>query len=274
MATSTDCDLSAIRARGRISLEVGSVSGMTRRRRVHESGSLRVRFPGSPAGELEAVLVNTGGGMADGDIFDIDVSLDEGARLLITSTAAEKVYRSLGTPVTVNVKISVAAGASFTWLPQETILFNNAALHRRIEVDLADDARLVMVEPIIFGRTGMGETVSHGTLHDHWRIRRNGKLIYAEGTRLDGLVSRELSETAVANGGVAVATALVVPGDEALAQAIHDMTDVFRGEVGASAWNGRAVLRFCARDGAALRHDIAHALKAIRTEPLPRLWVN
>jgi urease accessory protein len=120
----------------------------------------------------------------------------------------------------------------------------------------------------------MGETVSHGTLHDHWRIRRNGKLIYAEGTQLDGLVSRELSETAVANGGVAVATALVVPGDEALAQAIHDMTDVFRGEVGASAWNGRAVLRFCARDGAALRHDIAHALKAIRTEPLPRLWVN
>lgn len=274
MATSTECDLGAIRARGRISLDVGWVSGATRRRRVHESGSLRVRFPGSPAAELEAVLVNTGGGMAGGDIVDIDVSVDDDARLLVTSTAAEKVYRSLGPPVTVNVKIRVAAGASLAWLPQETILFNNAALHRRIEVDVANDARLVMVEPIVFGRTGMGETVSSGTLHDYWRIRRNGKLIYAEGTRLDGLVSQELSEAAVTNGGVAVATALVVPGDEALAQAIQDMTDAFRGEVGASAWNGRAVLRFCARDGAALRHDIACALKTIRTEPLPRLWIH
>jgi urease accessory protein len=274
MVTSTDCDLSAIRARGRISLDVGYVSNVTRRRRVHESGSLRVRFPGSPAGELEAVLVNTGGGMAGGDTFDIDVSVDEGARLLVTSTAAEKVYRSLGPPVTINIKIGIAAGAALTWLPQETILYDKATLNRRIEVDLADDARLVMVEPIVFGRTGMGETVRNGALHDHWRIRRSGKLIYAEGTRLDGLVSRELSEAAVANGGVAAATALVVPGDEALAQAIHDMTEVFRGEVGASAWNGRAVLRFCARDGAALRHDIAHALKAIRAKPLPRLWVN
>ncbi len=185
-ATTADQDLTAIRARGRIGLDVENVAGITRRRRVHESGSLRVRFPGAPAAELEAVTVNTGGGMTGGDAFDIEVSVGENARLVVTTTAAEKIYRSLGPPVTVNVKIRVAAGGTLAWLPQETILFDRASLHRRIEVDLADDAQLVLVEPLIFGRTGMGEAVRNGALHDTWRVRQGGRLIYAEGTQLSG----------------------------------------------------------------------------------------
>lgn len=269
-----DRDLTAIRARGRIGLAVDNMSGVTRRRRVHESGSLRVRFPGPPAGELEAVLVNTAGGMTGGDAFDIDVSVGENAQLIATSTAAEKIYRSLGPPATVNVKISVAAGGMLTWLPQETILFDKAALRRRIEVDLAQGARLLLIEPLVFGRTGMGEAVRSGALHDCWRIRRDGRLIYAEGTTLDGQISQTLGEAAVASHGVAVATALIVPGDEAITGAIHAMNSEFQGEVGASAWNGQVVLRFCARDGAALRHDVTCALKVLRAAPLPRLWIN
>src|SRR6187551_3584210 len=99
MTAIADRDLTAIRARGRICLGVEGFSGITRRQRVHESGSLRVRFPGAPSGELEAVLVNTGGGMTGGDAFDIDVAVGENARLVVTSTAAEKIYRSLGPPV-------------------------------------------------------------------------------------------------------------------------------------------------------------------------------
>ena len=75
--------------------------------------------------------------MTGGDAFDIDVSVGENARLVVTSTAAEKIYRSLGPPATVNVRLSVAAGGALAWLPQETILFDSAVLHRRIEVDLA-----------------------------------------------------------------------------------------------------------------------------------------
>jgi|SRR5262245_10510449 len=274
MMAIADRDLTAIRARGRIGLDVEAVAGVTRRRRVHESGSLRVRFPGPVADELEAVTVNTGGGMTGGDAFELDVAVGENARLLVTSTAAEKIYRSLGPPVTVNVKISVATGGALTWLPQETILFDRAVLHRRIDVDLAADARLLLIEPLVFGRTGMGESVRHGELHDHWRVRQDGKLIYAEGTRLGGSVAETLSEAAVANAGVAVATALIVPGDEAITDAIHAMSDKFRGAVGGSAWNGRALLRFCAPDGAALRHDIVYALRALRAAPLPRVWIN
>jgi urease accessory protein len=273
MTAIADRDLTAIRARGRIGLDVDAVAGVTRRRHVHESGSLRVRFPGSPGGELEAVTVNTGGGMTGGDAFDIAVSVGANARLTVTSTAAEKIYRSLGPPVTMNVSIRVATGGALAWLPQETILFDRAVLHRRIEVDLAADAHLVLVEPLVFGRTGMGESVQNGELRDSWRVRQNGRLIYAEGTRLGSPVMELLAETAVTKGGVAIATALIIPGDETISDAIHAINDSFRGEVGASAWNGRAVLRFCARDGAALRHDLIAVLRTLGT-PLPRNWTN
>jgi urease accessory protein len=264
----------ANRARGRIDLAVDGRAGVTRRMRVHESGSLRVRFPHNGAPELEAVLVNTAGGMAGGDVFDIDVAVGEQARLVITTTAAEKVYRSLGPETTVDVKLDVAAGASLSWLPQETILFDRARLLRRIEVDLAETARVVLAEAVVFGRTGMGEGVEQGCLIDQWRVRCGGRLIHAEGLRLDGSISDKLAQAAIAKGAVAIATVLLVPGDDAVVAAVRAVADRFRGEAGASSWNGVAIVRLCASDGAALRHDLMQVLAALNVTPLPRLWVG
>src|SRR4051794_12837716 len=149
----------ANRAVGHVALSVKSVEGKTRRAEVHEAGSLRVRCPGSPAEELEAVLINTAGGGAGGDRFDLEVKAGQGTGLVVTTAAAEKVYRSLGPDSEISVKLDVAAGATLAWLPQETILFDRARLSRTIDVSLAADARLFLAEGIIFGRSGMGEAV-------------------------------------------------------------------------------------------------------------------
>ena len=111
-------------------------------------------------------------------------------------------------------------------------------------------------------------------MFDRWRVRRGGRLIHAEAMRLDGAVAAKLAQPAVANGGVAVATVLIVPGDEAVAAGVRARDDHFRGEVGVSAWNGFAVVRLCAADGAALRHDLVAVLTAVRDGSLPRLWLN
>jgi urease accessory protein len=264
----------ANRAVGRIVLAVKANGGVTRRWRVREEGSLRVRCPGPPAGELEAVIVNTAGGMAGGDRFTLDFALEPGARLVVTTAAAEKVYRTLEPDAAIDVTLAVGAGASLAWLPQETILFDQARLARSIEVDLAEDARLILAEALVLGRSGMGEVVDDGRLIDRWRLRRNGRLIHAEAMRLEGGIAAKLKEPAVANGGVAVATVLVAPGDDATVAAVRALDATFRGEVGASAWNGFAVVRLCAADGAALRHDLAAVLTALRGAALPRLWCN
>ena len=264
----------ANRAVGGITLAVRAGSGLTRRARVREDGSLRVRCPGPPSAELEAVIVNTAGGIAGGDRLMLDITAEAGARLLVTTAAAEKVYRTLEAAASIDVKLRLGAGSSLAWLPQETILFDRARLERAIEVDLADDARLLMAEAIVFGRTGMGEAVNEAFLFDRWRLRRGGQLVHAEATRLDGAVARKLAQPAVANGGIAVATVLVMPADETTIAGVRGLGRELHGEAGASAWNGLALVRLCAADGEALRHDLLAVLAAVRRAPLPRLWLN
>jgi urease accessory protein len=270
----TDTIFAANRAIGRVALNAKWAEGATRRGRVHEQGAWRLRCPGPPAAELEAMIVNTAGGMAGGDRLELDFAVGPGARLLVTGAAAEKVYRTLGPETTIAARLNVAAGGELAWLPQETILFDRARLRRTIEVDLASDARLLLAEAVIFGRSGMGESIAEGLWLDRWRVRRGGALLHAEAVRLDGDVTAKVAQSAVAKGGVAMATVLLVPGDEAMVAAVRAVSQRCRGEVGASAWNGLAVVRLVAADGAALRHDLAGILSTIRGERLPRLWLH
>jgi urease accessory protein len=262
----------ANRARGTIALSVAAVHGVTRRTHVHEAGSLRVRFPGPRSADLEAMIVNTAGGIAGGDRLAVDVAVGKAARLAVTTAAAEKIYRSLGPAATVHVNLTVAANGKLTWLPQETILFDSARLRRTIDVDLAEDATLVLAEALLFGRAAMGEAVEEGSLFDRWRVRRGGRLVFAETVRLDAHIGTRLRQRAVAAGGGAVATLLVVPGDEARVAALR-VAATWQGEVALSAWNGLAVARFLAREGSDLRHDLAAVLTALGVA-LPRLWPN
>jgi urease accessory protein len=264
----------ANRAHGCVCVALAAAAFGVRPTVSREEGSLRVRFPGACADAPEAVLVNTAGGIGGGDHFAIDLALDAGARLVVTTAAAEKVYRSLGTDARVDVTATVSDGAELTWLPQETILFDRAGLARTITMALAPAAKLLLAETVVFGRTAMGETVREGSFSDRWRIRRDGRLIFAENFRLDGAVSERLGEAAVAGGGAALGTVLMAPGDAAMVEAVRAAAGGFRGEVGISAWNGIALARLAAQDGAALRHDIVVLLSALGRRALPRIWLN
>lgn len=263
----------ANRAEGRIKLAVGASDGRSRRRRVAEAGSLRVRFPTPQSTELEAVIVNTAGGIAGGDQHVLEISVQENAQLVVTTAAAEKIYRSLGPVAEIGVNLKVSAGSRLLWLPQETILFDQSRLSRRIDVELVGDASLVIAEMVVFGRSAMGETVETGSFTDRWRVRRGGRLLFAETVKLDGAVAEKLAEPAVAAGAAAVATVLLVPGDDAMVARVRTFADGFLTEVGISTWNGLAVARLCAKDSASLRHDLVSVITALGL-PLPRLWLN
>lgn len=263
----------ANRAAGRVELVAAADGGKTRRRHVAEDGCLRVRFPNADGGDLEAVIVNTSGGVAGGDRHVLDVSVNENARLVVTTATAEKIYRSLGPDAAIDVRLKVAAGGRLCWLPQEMILFDRSCITRRIDVELAGDAVVTLAEMVVFGRSAMGERVDQGSFVDHWRVRRDGRLLFAETVRLDGSIAEKLAEPAVAAGGAAIATILTVPGDDTMAENVRALKDSFAGRVGISAWNGFALVRLCAQDGASARSDLMAVLTALRA-PLPRLWLN
>ncbi|MGX1043065.1 urease accessory protein UreH/ABC-type Na+ transport system ATPase subunit NatA [Bradyrhizobium diazoefficiens] len=263
----------ANRARGAVRFDVHARDGVTRRGVLHESGSLRVRFPSPEDEGLSGVFVNTAGGVAGGDRFDVEISAADAARLTLTTAAAEKVYRAQGPAAELNIALKVGAGAHLSWLPQETILFDRARVHRRFDIALDEAASLLLCEIVVFGRTAMGERMEQGEFVDRWRLSRGGRLVFAETVRLGGDIGAKLARSAVAKGGAAIGTALIVPGDEALIERIREASESFAGEVGISAWNGFAMARFCAQDAARLRADMM-AVLARTGAALPRLWLN
>ena len=172
--------------------------------RVYETGGWRLRFPRS-AGACEAVVVNTGGGMAGGDRAQIEIEAGPGADGLVTSQSQEKIYRADGVGVAIETRLSVAAGARLVFAPQETLLFDGARLARRLEADVDETATLTIFEAVAFGRLAHGETRIDASLSDRWRIRRGGRLVFAEALRIED-AGATLDRPAVGGGARALAT--------------------------------------------------------------------
>jgi urease accessory protein len=264
----------ANRAVGRISVAVAAGPSAPVCARLHESGSLRLRFPNSQTStSLDAVIVNTAGGMAGGDRFSLDVAVGKEAQLTVTTAAAEKIYRSLGPATEIAMKFEVGPNGALTWLPQPMIAFDRMRLRRTIDVTLARNASLLFAEATVFGRSAMGERVREGYLLDRRRIRIDGELVFAETIGFDGDIARRLTEWAVAKDNVAIASVLKMPAGEACTD-LRSIQDSFDAEVGISAWNGLAVAKLVAPDGETLQRDLARLLNALGGKPLPRLWLN
>lgn len=265
------------RSDGRVRLRAGPVGadGATRILDLAESGPSRLRFPRGE-GNLEAVLVNTAGGVACGDTFSIALELEPAADLTLTTTAAEKIYRSDGPVSRIENCLRLGAGARLAWLPQETILFDQARVRRRFEADLAAGASLLAVEIVAFGRAARGERIAAGLFEDSWRVRRAGQLAYADNLRIEGPVSDLLARPAIGGGACACATLLdVSDGAEGRledARALLATVDHAGIEAAASAWNGHLVVRSLARGVGPLRTLMARFLVGYRGLPMPRVW--
>jgi urease accessory protein len=183
---------------------------------VLQRSPYRVLFPRPLPGEpLVGVLFTTSGGIAGGDDLRISVEMGPGTTALLTSQEAEKIYRSLGAPSRLSVRLRVEEGAALEWMPQETILFNNARLERRVEIDVAPGGSLMALDLVIFGRLARGERFATGALLDVWRVRRGGRLVWADGLRLEGDIAAQIANPAGFGGATAAGFLLLVADDAA-----------------------------------------------------------
>lgn len=260
------------RTRGEALVSFRQRDGRTVLARLRQDGAAKVRLPRPPAGQpAQAVLINTAGGLTGGDRLAIRVEIGEGARALVTTQACEKIYRSRGDTAEITTTIGVGPDGRLDYLPQETILFDRARLRRSLCVDLAPGASLLAMEAVIFGRTAMAERVTAGFLHDRWRIRRDGKLHFADDMRFADEIGRTLTRPPVLNGGCATATLIYVAAD---AEAFLDAAREAVGDAGGvSAWGGKLAARLVAPDGLTLRRAAA-ALAGVLLAgaELPKAW--
>lgn len=269
------------RAYGRGEVSFRQIGGSTALDRLFQEGQAKIRLPKTHGAAPVAVFLNTSGGVTGGDLVLSRVDWGPSTAATVTSQAAERIYKSSGAIGRIETTLSVGAAARAEWLPQETILFDRSRLTRRITADVAEDAELLIVETTVFGRAAMGEIVHECELADHWRIRRNGRLVFADTLRVGGLGSPDrfgnvealFTGAATGSGATALATVLLVsPTAEDRLEPLRAHLEAVSSEAGASSWNGLLVARLIAPSARNLRRDLVTVLEAFRGQPLPRPW--
>ena len=216
-------------------------------------------------------MINTSGGLTGGDRIEVAATAGTGSHMILTTQAAERAYKSQSGFARVETQLSVAQGARLDWLPQELILFDESAMRRSLSVDLAADARFLMIEPVIFGRAAMGETLTHVTFEDRVRIYRGGTPLYMDGVSLDGDMRPHLERPAIASGAGAMASLVyVAPDAEAHLDAVRDALP----ETGGASLKKQDVLtmRVIASDGFELRRALLPVLDRLSGDRLPTSW--
>ncbi len=263
------------RVRAELRLAFARAGARTEPARAFETGGWRLRFPRSGP-RAEAVVVNTGGGMAGGDRVQISVSAGPAACALVTSQSQEKIYKAGGLACEVSTRLQVEPGARLVWAPQETLLFEGASLDRRLEADVDATGTLTIFEAVAFGRLAHGETRIAATLADRWRLRRGGRLVFAEALRIED-AGATLDRLAVGAGARALATLVRIGPDaseklDPLRAAFAALEEGGAFEGGASLVDGVLVARMLSPSPQRLREGLIAAWGALEAQDAPRVW--
>jgi urease accessory protein len=256
--------------------------GATRLARLYHHDPLRVLFPNPRSGDLAlGTLVTTSGGLVGGDRLDIGLSVGPCAAALVTTQAAEKVYRSIGPDVHVSTSLTAGDDAWMEWLPQEAILFNGARLRRATSLDVAGSGRVMAGELLVFGRIAHGERFTRGLARDAWEVRRDGRLIWADALHLDGDIVEILDHPGCFGGAAAYGTILyAAPDADRHLSAARTMMESLPAGVRAAAtcFDGLLVIRWIGDPAHHVRQAYARFWSAFRFHVanlparLPRLW--
>ena len=262
------------RAVGALRLSARRRGRETRLGGLRQSGALRALFPRRRGAALEAIVVNTAGGVTGGDRLLVEAEAEAGAHLVLTTQAAERAYRApAGSTGTVRNALRLGAGARLRWLPQETILYDGCALGRSLAVEMAPGAAFTAVEALIFGRAAMGETLRGASFRDRVEVGRAGAPLFRDGIDLSGDVAAHLARPAVAGGAGAAASVLhAAPGAAAL---LAPLRALLPPAAGASEIREDLLFaRVLAPDGRRLRAVLEPVARLLTGAPVPRSWTT
>lgn len=258
------------RADGEVRLSAKSTPRGTAIGTLYQRGALKAVFPRSL--DFTAVMVNTAGGVTGGDQFSLSAVAEAGSALTLTTQAAERAYRARpGETGRITTRLQIEAGARLSWLPQETILFDGAGFERAMRVDMAADAHLLLVEPLILGRAAMGEARVEARMSDRIEIYREGALFYRDAWHMAGDVTGHFQRAALGAGARAMATLVVVSHT---AEAQLETLRAHLGPHGGASLRqpGLVLARILAEDGYQLRKRLLPALDFLTGARLPTCW--
>jgi urease accessory protein len=268
------------RAEGSCRIVLSSSERGTRVMDVFQQSPIRVLFPGTRGAAVEeAVFVNTAGGIAGGDRLEFSVTVLADASIIVTSQAAEKVYRALNEPAHIVTKLKASEGAKLAWLPQETIVFNRARISRETEIEFSSGAELLALEWLVLGRAAHGEEIRGGRIADGWRVKKDCRLIWGDTFRATSEIFPHLCRKALLSDCKAIATLLYFgPNLEITLEILRDLAPSLGCPCAATLVSGLMVVRFAARESSDLRLALRTVLQLFGRElgpgpfRVPKMW--
>jgi urease accessory protein len=267
----SDHDLQRAQGSGRLVVS-GSDRG-TRIVDVYERSPIRIMFPKINHAIEEAVLINTAGGVAGGDRLQYDVTALPNSSIAVTTQAAERIYRALDQPARISAALTVHEDAKLAWLPQETIVFNSARLHRQMDVHVSSGAELIALEWLVLGRAAHGEQMTNGSITDSWRVKKDGRLVWADSFRITDDIFPHLHQKALISNYSTVGTLIYFgPDFEARLETLRDISTSSQCHCAATAVAELIIARFAAKDSL----DVRHALRTFLQESsrIPKMWLS
>lgn len=165
-------------------------TSITRMHKAHHYGPLRVQRPFYPEGRdgcCHVYLLHPPGGIASGDSHNIDVTIAANAHTLLTTPAANKLYKadSNGVAWHQHTHLKIAAGATLEWLPQETLAFDASIGEQTIILDLEDNAKCLGWEILGLGRPASDLPFANGHLKQRFELTRGGRPLWIERQSID-----------------------------------------------------------------------------------------
>ena len=273
-----DVDLERANGVGRIVL-TGSERG-TRIVDVYQKFPIGLVFPRIGDDLVkEAVIINSSGGTAGGDRLEIEVVALNNASVAVTTQAAEKIYRALDRPAQVATKLKACGTSKLAWLPQETIVFNQARVRRQTEIELCSGAELIALEWLVLGRAARGEEVVSGHISDSWRIKRDGHLIWADGFRVSDEVFASLHRKALLSNWKAIGTLVYFgPSLDTRLRILREIAASLDCHCAATIVGAIIIVRVAAGAGSDLRRGLRSLLEQFSRElgpgpfGVPKMW--
>jgi urease accessory protein len=247
------------------------------------SGPLLVQKPLYPEGDAVChnIILHPPGGIAGGDRLALNAKLGTGTAALLTTPGAGKWYKTLGEPARLEQRFEIADGAVLEWLPQPSIVFDQARAETKTGIFLEPDALYMGWDMSCMGRTASGERFNAGELRQRTEVWQGGNRLWCEFARLAGDDPMLASNAGLA--GCSVSATLIAAGKDIrrdLVEQCRGIAHVTGDHAGITALPRVLLARYLGASSEAAMHyfialwSLLRPALAGRAAAPPRIWAT
>lgn len=265
---------------GSLQLSYAKREGTTYVASSHAQAPLKIQRSLYPEGKAVChnVILHTAGGIVGGDRLALDIQLQPQTNALITTASAGKIYRTNGLEAKQTTQVAIATGACLEWLPQETIVFDQAMYRQSMRIELALGATWLGWEMTRFGRSARDEQFLQGEWRSHTEIWQADRPLWIDRQWLPGSKVSFYGQHGLAGCPVVGSFAFVGQAvDAALVEKARSLW-IGAGESGVTRLQSGLLCRYRGHSTTEARHWFVQVWQLIRLSflgrsgSIPRVW--